>query len=206
MDVLVVSRGWRVTIHHLNSQRRLQVLSRCEERGPGRRHTRTSATTSSLQSPLHAHSLTSCPRPILHRPPSPSSSPLLQSSVRFVMLSKATRPLSHIMWKAISPERSSSRRRNKRQAKFDGNLRQPNSGRPLATGATNAPRHLSIKPDDSFQPACCRYHALWRSSHPSLASRVTEEVCTSAAPMSDLSHSSFPMHRPAPWRTTGSSD
>jgi len=158
-----------MTIYHLNSQRH-QVLSQSEEKGKGRRHIRMSATTSSLQSLLHAHSLTSCPRlrPMLHQPPSPSYFPLPQSSVQFVMHSKATRPQSHITWKAILPERRSSRLRNKREAKFDGNLQQPNSHRPLATG------HRCTTPvvdqTGRFTPAACiRHHAQWRSSHSSLA-------------------------------------
>ena len=171
MDVLVVCRGWRATSHQPNpNSQRHELLSRCEEKVKGHRRTRTFATTNSHQSPLHAHSLTSYPRPTLHLPPSPSSSPLLLSSVRFVMLSKATRPLSHITWKAISPERCNGSGTNERQAKFDGNLRQLSKPIPvdLWQPATNAPRHLSIKPDDSFLSACIRYHALWRSSHSSL--------------------------------------
>lgn len=170
--------------YRLNKRRRrLQVLSRCGEKGNRRRHTRTSATMSSLQSPLQERSLISCPRPTLKQlPPNPSFSPLLPSSVRFVMLSKATRPQSHITWKAISLERRgggtnerqpilTATRGSSQPQKILIDLQQP---------ATNVPRPLSIKPDDYTLQASGITHCGVRHTQawPLLCRRVTE-ACSS---------------------------
>ena len=153
-------------------RRRLQFLSRCGEKGNRRRHTRTSATTSSLQSPLQEHSLISCPRPTLKQfPPNPSFSPLLPSSVRFV-----------ITWKAISLERrgGGTNERQPRLTATRGSSQPQKILIDLQQPATNVPRPLSIKPDDYTLQASGIMHCGVRHTQawPLLCRRVTE-ACSS---------------------------